>query len=515
MKPEPITTTGIPSVRRARSSRRSSIERSVRTAGSSAPATRQAHRLGTGGQQAAAVAQFSAPGEHHGVAGDVEADRAPGDQLDLLALERTLVVQGDLVLVLFAAQQLLGHRGTHVGHPPLVGDQAGAPFAAGLAEGAQGGDRGGSAPDDQQLVAIRRAHARVKPSSRNASVPPDSVSASHGSARRARVHRGGGQRPLGAVRAPVHGDQPRARGERGAQPLEGRVQFVRVEVVEDLGGDDELERAVGQIGGNRPQADVGVRGVRDRGQMGAGGGHGGRRGVERDQPATARSQLPGEHPDRRSQLERGAERTRATRGQGGGVLVAFVGRAVIAPRVRVGAVARLEVGQAHAVHVPRRASSAAAPARASIGSSRCWSRNSSRSRRPRSSCPPRANGRDPHARAASSSSSRQAAAIAARACRATAARRAPPAVHRPRRLGQPDRDRVLRGEDAARAELLQGAGGRPRGQRVQRARDGAVGHAGPRGGRAQRIATEPGLGGDRARPAEQLDHGQIGEHHAV
>ena len=109
-----------------------------------------------------------------------------------------------------------------------------------------------------------------------------------------------------------------------------------------------------------------------------------------------------------------------------------------------------------------------APARASIGSRRCWSRKTSRSRRARSSRPPRAKGREPQARAASSSS--VPAGVGDRHPSRAGRRRAVGArglVHRLRRRVQPDRDRVLGGEDAPGGQSFQRARGRARGELVQ------------------------------------------------
>ena len=139
-------------------------------------------------------------------------------------------------------------------------------------------------------------------------------------------------------------------------------------------------------------------------------------------------------------------------------------------------------------------------ARATIGSSRCWSRNRSRSRRQRSRSPPPTSGREPAARAPSSSD--RPAGVGHRRAqvhrgRPQVALRVGGLARRPRRASGRSSRRAPRIRPAARASRSPSSRrGRERGQRRV---GGPVGDARPAGGGADRVAREPGLADQLAR----------------
>ena len=180
--------------------------------------------------------------------------------------------------------------------------------------------------------------------------------------------------------------------ERALDRVERGGERGRVEVVEDLRADDQVER-------RRPGTPPAARGART-----ATSGSAARRaraverGLRRRRPRAGRrtrsASRCGEHADRAADLERGGEAAALQRRDRRVVLGPLVALRLEAPRVGVGRVEALEVAR----RGPRLTGGLAArPGRAArrIGSSRCWSTNSSKSRRARSSGVPVANGREP------------------------------------------------------------------------------------------------------------------------
>ena len=267
------------------------------------------------------------------------------------------------------------------------------------------------------------------------------------------------RRPL-QVAAPSPSSARRRPGRPGATARghrsEARERGGR-EVVEDLAGDDEVElsRRAGRPAGRRPRrapaaTAAGARPRRRRRSArrrarAAGGCAGASAAASTPRPAA-------EVDDRR-------ERPGPQRGQDGLRLRALGRVRQRPPWIALGAVAGLERGGAH-----RRASRSAAPARARIGSRRCWRRNRRRSRAARSSTDPAAAGREPVARSASSRIARAASASAvAGAGGEPAGVLGAARVELRRRGAEPEADRLLPGAQPARGERLEvarDAGGR-------------------------------------------------------
>ena len=118
--------------------------------------------------------------------------------------------------------------------------------------------------------------------------------------------------------------------------------------------------------GDRAEEHADVTGARE---PTAGQSHRRGRGIDRRQPHAERSEHRAEHTNRASELECISERARAACLERRNILLMLVGAAGISPRIRVRAVAGLEIRERHPRH--QRSSSAASPERASNGSRRC------------------------------------------------------------------------------------------------------------------------------------------------
>jgi hypothetical protein len=150
------------------------------------------------------------------------------------------------------------------------------------------------------------------------------------------------QRRVG-VAGPVD-DHDLAARQQGPVHVPGKTrQFGRVEIVEDLGEDDQVGAPAWPVVGQKAAPHPGVRHMR---QPPPGLGHGALRAVEAEIAIAARGKQGAEFSVRATRLDRAVVMRTAQRGEGGGVFFPFIGAGAIVPGVGVVAIEASEVGNA-------------------------------------------------------------------------------------------------------------------------------------------------------------------------